>query len=148
MNPTRSAGVISRPERIYLHSDSMTPRQLWVASPPYLTVELDASDAELGAAVRVTLAASRTDAEDPPDPSGYRKYGEALLKHFGFRSLRAFATGARYVGIGAEGTAVDIYPSKSHGSGRYNFLADYLTLPNPTDAELGAAIRKAFELSS
>ena len=83
------ASIYRREDRFIVCSNSRTTVGVWIVCDPFISLPMDASNEELGAAV---LAALRQSKESVPHPEQSERRGElaSLLKAAGVRSWKAF----------------------------------------------------------
>jgi len=146
-----SAAVYRLRDRVFMHPWQRTTLGLGIASEPYVSLPLDAGDAELGAAVLNALSLSRGTLPHPESPRGLQA---ARLKAAGVRSEKAFQSDALSLTVELLDRTIRIVPSRNGGtsgeSKGFHGLPDRsVSLPFDAGArELGAAICECFERCS
>ena len=146
----RAAGAYLHPQAWILHSEHRTTAGVLLHAPPVLRFSVPAKSAELGAAIRSTLAAY---ADGVPHPSSWKGSGAEFLKLTGFKSWRALEGLAKACWISAKEDKVFFTPLRNGGTcgdekGFQPFGADPIVVSRQSaDSELGEALVRAMYVS-
>ena len=143
MNNTRSAAVYKRDNTFYLHPLVWTDTGLLVTNPPFVAVDADAEDDELGHAVKEILAAS---ARTVPHPSEWGLV-KPLLELAGVGSEPSFFRTASQIHVEENGEEIRLTPLRNlKKSSLYDALPERtIVVARPSDRALGNAVREAFD---
>jgi hypothetical protein len=139
----RLAEVFVRKDDFLVDPNVRTVTGLWLIADPVVQLPRAASTAELGAAVRSALAASR---QDIPHPHDRREFPSSLLRVAGVRSWNALQRSAARCQVETNATAIRVLPSRNGGTrgddrGYHSLEELAVTLPAAgSDEELGAAV--------
>lgn len=144
---SKAAGVYLRRGTLFLRSDLKEPNGSWVPGP-VATVSADASDGEIGKALKTALAASGPLQGPIPSAEVIRA---PLLAAAGVRSQSAFyETGTKSLDVYQRNGTISLTPMK-RGRSRGVFLpiveAKLTLAVDSDDATLGRAMREAMTLS-
>lgn len=140
------AGAYLHPDGFILHAHHRATSGVLVGAPPVLRLPLDASDADVGVAVRTVLGAY---VEAVPHPSDWSESGRAFLKAAGYRSWRALEAPARSCWIEVADGRLLITPLRNGGSrgdrkGFQPFGAEPIAAAlSDSDEEVGSALKEA-----
>lgn len=138
--------AVLRDNKIYLEPSGRTEDWLWVAIDPIIVLDKSEGDIAVGNAILETLSNSKMDVPTPSSMDGPGK----MAKLAGFSSWPAFAKEARSVSISIDPKweGKRFLPAKwINGKVGGKLLTErefYLQTDDPK--ELGASLRKAFEL--
>jgi hypothetical protein len=141
----KSAAAYLRNGRIYLHPDSRTIKGFWIACEPILVT--GENDEDLGAQLLQILAKSTENVPDPESLATSDSWNviRALVKAAGARSYEAFADAAQCVGVRFDDTGVEFTPTRNGGPRkRFLYLKKKIRC-QPVEAEVGLALREAFD---
>ncbi|MBU1515315.1 MAG: hypothetical protein KKA25_14570 [Alphaproteobacteria bacterium] len=106
------AEAFLREARVYVCAQSMTTAGIWIWSEPFAAFDADDRDG-IALGVRQALAASRSRVHHPhPDWQGVTA---PMLKLADVRSFKAFAKGARCVGILLVDDRITFTPTRNGG---------------------------------
>jgi hypothetical protein len=153
----RNAEVELRHDRLIVSSWSATEGRFpaFIQDDWAQAVSEQVPDAELGALVRMALAACRDgvpypDFRNDPEPARRRK---ALFKLAGVRSETEFARGTRSVSVGWQDTEPDMRVTPYRNGGRREGFTEMLDQVITLDASvnddgLGAAVRRALTVAT
>jgi hypothetical protein len=139
----RLVAVFVRARDFLVEPNARTTDGLWLSADPVSRLPKTASAAELGAAVRSALAASR---QNIPRPTDWRSFPSSLLRVAGCRSWNALQRSAARCEVEANASAIRILPSRNGGTqgddrGYHSIAELALTVPtSASDQEVGAAI--------
>lgn len=146
----RGCGVYQHPDVLLLHGERRAEAGFTVASAPVRRLSPDATESEIGSALRSVLAAYVADEPDPPDLKQHR---DAFLKATGFRSWKELEGSAKSCWISEEDGTVTLTPLKNGGrsgpsKGFQPFGAADVVVPSASsDHETGRALLKALAIS-
>jgi hypothetical protein len=134
--------VYSRKGSFLLHAWSKTTAGVWIASDPYLVLEENNGDSELGAAVCSVLDGSHGDVAHPATWSGLF---DPMLRLAKVRSYGSFVKGARYVVVARERGNTSVTPTKNLGlaEGFEDDIASSVEVDSSHVEALGAQARAA-----
>jgi len=139
------ASLFQLKDRYLVHPESRTTSGLWLAVPDYVTLSLNTSPNELGAALGRALDQS---VDGVPHPKVWTGLSKPRLDAAGVRSESAFVRGACCVGVRRSEEMV-LKPSRNGGpTGEQRGFTDLPELRlvlsgNPTESELGDALLNA-----
>ena len=139
------ASLFQLKDRFLVHPESRTTSGLWLAVSDYVTLSLNASPTELGAAVGKALDQS---VDGVPHPTVWTGLSRPRLAAAGVRSEGAFMRGGRCVGVRRSEETV-LKPSRNGGpTGEQLGFTDLPELRlvlsgNSTESELGNALLSA-----
>jgi len=109
----RLASAYRLRDRFFFHPNSKTTAGGWLATPPYVSVPLDAGPEALGEAVAEALAASVVGI---PHPTSWAGLSKPRLDAAGSRSEAAFGRGARLVQVLLDATTMTVEATHNGGS--------------------------------
>ena len=141
----KSAAAYLRNGRIYLHPDSRTIKGFWIACEPILVTS--ENDKNLGAQLLQILAKSTENVPDPESLATSDSWDviRALVKAAGARSYEGFADSTQGVGVRLDDTGLEFTPTRNGGPRkRFLYLKKKIRC-QPAEAEVGLALREAFD---
>lgn len=109
----KAATVYKRANHIYLHASSKTTAGVWIATPPFIRVDSDASPSDLGKSVNDALGGSQTQAPHPTKWSGLQA---PLLEQAGVKSWETFMRKAQCLNIEASEDRLKLIPNRNLGA--------------------------------
>jgi hypothetical protein len=107
-----SAVIYRRHDGFYIHSESKTTAGVWMASEPFLKVELNASAVEKGKALLEALNASK---ESVPHPADWDKVFQPMLDLARVDDWSSFMRRAGCVTADAESDQIIFVPHRNVG---------------------------------
>jgi hypothetical protein len=143
---SKSASAFRRLGIIYVHSQCRTTEGIWIASDPFLRLEVSASPVALGEAVFAALGASQSGVSHPPRECNLF---QPMLKLSGTKNWSSFVRNTICVGIASEDAArIEFTPYRNLGpkEGFEPASTEALSLPISSSAvEIGAALLQALD---
>lgn len=141
----RSAGILSRGDRIFVHPVFRATTGLSLTGSPVLVLNSSASDAELGDAVADALARNKVNVPPPASPEQEKALLSPILQAAGLKSWTAFSKGALSLWVEHDDELTVLPLKKTSSRGAYLGEADSeLRVPLPaSSAQIGAAVREA-----
>jgi hypothetical protein len=144
----KRASAYKRRDGWYIHADSTTEVGIWMATPPYIKLDSDASLEAVGRAVLDALAASQQGVPHPPFNELDDKF-DPKLKLAGVKTWATFAKRTLCVGITSDSQWLTVEPWENKGAkdGFVQMHGLEMRIPaRSPPAQIGAAIEKAFTL--
>jgi len=141
----KCATAYKRSDGWYFQSDSQTTVGVWMATPPFLKLSTAASSTTLGEAALTVLNASCSSVPHP-NQDQWDEIFQPMLELANVRSERQFSTGAKCLGLEADGEWLIINPMLNAGSAegfsRISAKAVRLTLES-SPRDIGEALKQA-----
>ena len=142
-----SASIDLSKGALYAQTFSLFGVAMWVADGDPERVSAGLSDDELGDLAKRALGRSRKLAT-PPDSDATKHWMESVARIAGRRTYRDFVRSVHEVSLDLRDTSITVAASRRSrtrdGAG-FEGIGTPAVLDAPTDEELGAAIRAAFE---
>lgn len=132
----KHCSVYFRPREIVVVAYHHTTEGLWVISSAVERLAVDASNTDLGKAVRVILSKSRQGVPSLP----YEETAKTL-KAVGISSWYAFTRGTRLVAVEEHRGTLTLISTQWKEIGSYTDKTREVVPPNVDDEELGRALR-------
>lgn len=110
----KSASVYQRRDGTYFHSSSQTTAGVWIATAPFLKVELGRKQTALGEAALVVLNASQ-ESIPHPKPEKWSGIFAPMLELAGVKSWATFMSNAACLSLEAESGRLKIIPKRNLG---------------------------------
>jgi hypothetical protein len=146
MEVEQIAAVFVREVDFLVEPNVQTVTGLWLSADPVTRLPRAASTAELGAAVRSALTASR---RGMPALTNWKKFPSSLLQVAGIRSWNALLRSAARCQVEATRDTIRVLPSRNGGTqgderGYHSVEELAVTVPaSISDEELGASLVSA-----
>jgi hypothetical protein len=108
----KSATAYKKGNALYLHSSSKTTAGVWIATPPFVKVEMDSTASAKGEAVIQALNASE---EGVPHPTNWNGRIDPLLDLAGVKTWATFMKNAVCVDVESDGEQLKLIPMRNLG---------------------------------
>ncbi len=144
----QGASAFRMNERFVIHSDSKTEVGVYVASEPFIVLDIQASPGEIGEAVLRALLASKAGIVFPAD---LKPIDKKLFKAAKVSSHRQFQQSAIHCGISKTSTGIQIDPSHNGGTRgdkkgfQYRPERRLIVRLEDSPEQLGLALLRAFD---
>jgi hypothetical protein len=109
----KAAVAYKKANAFYLHSSSKTTAGVWIATDPFLKVELDSPPSAKGEALITALNASQ---EATPHPTNWTGLIAPLLELAGVKSWSTFMKHAKCLNVEVEEKRLMLVPNRNLGS--------------------------------
>ena len=150
--PTRLAAVYALPDAFVVVANHQTEAGFWLAGRPVARLVSTATDAEIGAAVRAALSASRRGLPTPTR-ADFAAHVRDLATAAGQRTWAALEKAARLCTVEElTGGVLKVVPHRHGGTrgadaGYHELAEEAFELAVGDNAALGAATRRGIDLS-
>jgi hypothetical protein len=142
----KAATIYKRANMLFFHASSKTTAGVWIATPPFLCLELQPDLSPIGKAVVEALGSSQTDVPHPVKWSGILA---PLLEQAGVKSWETFMRKADCLNLEATSDSLKVIPNKNLGTteGFEPILGKAVELNLASSIEqIGTAISAGFTL--
>jgi hypothetical protein len=139
------ATLYHRSDGYYLYASSRTTVGVYIASPPYLRLDIDANSEDISKAVKAALEGSQAGV---PHPTEWDHLIRPMYELAKVKTWHRFAEDARSVSIESDDDGLRIRPSSKDQRMNFFPISDAgLHLPRDASAsEIGDAVKQAIAL--
>jgi len=109
----KSAAAYKRKSGFLFHSDSETTDGVWIASPPFISLDDKTSVIELGETILKVISSSKTNVEHPTD---WKSINKNLFDLAGVKSLSSFMNRIQCCTIEELDGIISVIPNRNLGA--------------------------------
>ena len=121
----KTAAITKNKHNIWINSKSQTTDGLWVASTPFIKLNLDISTETLLEDLLMALNQSKLNV---PHPRNWTEFNKQYLAQLGVKSLKSVYKDAIACSVSEHDQHISFLPTKRVGDrGRFDYLPEYET---------------------